>query len=125
MPQLLVWQRRQQLSQQATTGPAPMKGIERTNAVIVRGSGQGARVSPRRDPFAMEVDWGRNCYACGGFGYMAHNCKNRSQRGRVAENKRVEYGGGRIEEISNTMNNLKEVENLELLNYVLKIDTVY
>jgi len=28
----------------------------------------------------------------------------------------VEYGGGRIEEIMNTSNNLKEEENLELLN---------
>jgi len=39
MPQLLVWQRRQQLPQQVTTGPAPIEGIERTNAVVVRGQG--------------------------------------------------------------------------------------
>jgi len=26
---------------------------------------------PRRDPYAMKVDRGRNCYACGGFGHMA------------------------------------------------------
>jgi len=71
---------------------------------------------PRQDPFAMEVDWGWNCYACGGFGHMAHHCRNRGQRGRIADNRRVEYGGGRIEEISNLMNNLKEDENLELLN---------
>jgi len=33
------------------------------------------------------------------------------------ENRRVEYGGGRIEEIMNfSNNNLKEEENLELLN---------
>ena len=64
----------------------------------------------------MEVDRGRNCYACGGFGHMACNCRNRRQRGRVAENRRVEYGGGRIEEIVNLMNNLKEDKNLELLN---------
>jgi len=51
-----VWQRRQPLPQQATTGPAPMEGIERTNAVVVRGAGQGAGVPPRRDLFAMEVD---------------------------------------------------------------------
>ena len=115
LPRLLVWQRRQPLPQQATTGPAPMEGIERTNAVVVRSGGQGAGVPPRRDPFAMEVDRGRNCYACGGFGHMAHHCRNRGQRGRVADNRRVEYGGGRIEEISNFENNLKE-ENLELLN---------
>jgi len=37
LPQPLVWQRRQPLPQQATTGPAPMEGVERTNAVVVRG----------------------------------------------------------------------------------------
>ena len=47
---------------------------------------------------------------------MAHHCRNRRQRGRVAENQRVEYRGGRIEEITNFSNNLKEGENLELLN---------
>ena len=104
------------MPQQVTTGPVPMEGIERTNAVVVRGLGQGAGVPSRRDPFAIEVDRGRNCYACGGFGYMAHHCRNWGQRGRVAENRRVEYGGGRIEEIPNFVNNLKEEENLELLN---------
>jgi len=93
-----------------------MEGVERTNAVVVRGVGQGAGVPPRRDPFAMKVDWGRNCYACGGFGHMARNCRNQDMRGRVGDNRRVEYGGGRIEEISNFENNLKEGENLELLN---------
>ena len=106
------------MPQQATTGPAPMEGVERTNTVVVRGSevGQSGGALPRRDLFAMEVDWGRNCYACGGFGHMARNCRNQGQRGRVAENRRVKYGGGRIEEIVNLMNNLKENENLELLN---------
>jgi len=58
----------------------------------------------------MEVYWGQNCYACRRFGHMAHHCRNQSQR------RRVEYGGGRIEEITSLSNNLKEVENLELLN---------
>jgi len=111
-----VWQRRQLLPQQVTTEPAPMEGVERTNAVVVRGQGQSMGVPPRRDLFAMEIDWGHNCYACGGFGHMTRNCRNRGQRGKVAENKRVEYGGGRIEEIMNISNNLKEEENLELLN---------
>ena len=70
----------------------------------------------RWDPYSIEIDQGRNCYACGGFGHMACHCRNQDQRGRVAENRRVEYGGGRIKEISNYMNNLKEIENLELLN---------
>jgi len=55
LPRPLVWQRRQ-MPQQATTGPTLMEGIERTNAVVVRGAGQGVGVPPRRDLFAMEVD---------------------------------------------------------------------
>ena len=104
------------MPQQATMGPAPMEGVKRTNAVVVRGQGQGMGIPPRRDPFAMEVDHGRNCYACGGFGHMARHCRNWGMRGRVAENRRVEYGGGQIEEITNFTNNLKAGEDLELLN---------
>ena len=108
------------MPQQVTIGPAPMEEIERTNAVVVRGqgqeTGQNAGIPPRKDSFAMEVDWGRNCFTCGGFGHIAHYCRNWGQRGRVAENRRVEYGGGRIEEIHDPRDNLKGVENLELLN---------
>jgi len=116
LPRPLVWQRRQPLSQQATTRPAPMEGVERTSAVVVREQGQSVGVPPRRDPFAMDIDRGRNCYACGGFGHMARHCRNRGQRGRVVDNRRVEYSGGRIEKILNFVDNLKEGENLELLN---------
>ena len=115
LPQPLVWQRRQPLPQQVTTGPAPMEGVERTNVVVMRGSGVGVGQSmgtpPRWDPYAMEVDRGRNCYACGGFGHMARNCKN---RGRVM--RRVEIGGGRFESNIEQIRHLKEVENLEALN---------
>jgi len=97
-----------------------MEGIERTNAVVVRGlgagTGQNAGGSLRQDPFAMDINRGRNCYACGGFGHMARHCRNWGQRGRIADNRRVEYGGGRIEKIENLTNNLKGEENLELLN---------
>ena len=107
------------MPQQATIGPAPMEGVERTNAVVVRGSGGGVGQNmgtpPRRDLFAMEVDRRRNCYACGGFGHMAHHCRNRG-RGRPMDRRRVEYGGGRIEEIFDQRDNLKGVENLELLD---------
>ena len=64
----------------------------------------------------MEVDRGRNCYACGGFGHMARHCRNQDQRGRVAEGRRLKYGGGRIKEINEHLDNLKGVENLEFLN---------
>ena len=106
------------MPQQATIGPAPMEGVERMNAVVVRGSGAGQTggVPPRRDPYTMEIDRGRNCYACGGFGHMARHCRNRRQRGRVAERRRLEYGGGRIEGINEHLDNLKGVENLESLD---------
>jgi len=64
------------LPQQVTMRPAPMKGVERTNAVMVRGPGQRIGVPPRRNPYAMEVDRGRNCYACGRFGHLARYCRN-------------------------------------------------
>jgi len=115
LPRPLVWQRRQ-MPQQVTMGPAPIEGIERTNAVVVRGSGQEAGVPSRRDSYAMEIDRRRNCYACGGFGYMAHHCRNREQKERVAEERRLEYGGGRIKGINVYLDNLKGVENLESLN---------
>ena len=47
---------------------------------------------------------------------MACHCRNWGMRERVAENRRVKYGGGRIKEISNLSDNLKGGENLELLN---------
>jgi len=55
------------MPQQATMGPALMEGVERMNAVVVRGQGAGQSmgVPPRWDPYTMEVDRGRNCYACG------------------------------------------------------------
>ena len=112
LPRSLVWQRRQ-MPQQVTMGPAPMEGVERMNAVVIREQGVG--VLPRRDPYAMEVNRGRNCYACGGFGHTAHHCMNRG-RERLMEGRRMEYSGGRIEEIFDNSNNLKGEENLEFLN---------
>jgi len=84
------------------------------NVVVVRGQRQGIG-APRRDSYIMEVDRGRNCYACGGFGHMACYCRNR-ERERAMKGRRVEYGGGRIKEIHEILNNLKGVENLELLD---------
>jgi len=36
----------------------------------------------------MEVDYGRNCYSCEGFGHLARNYRN---RGRIEQERRVEY----------------------------------
>ena len=66
--------------------PAQIEGVERTNAVVVRGQGQGVGIPPRQDPFAIEVDRERNCYTCGGFGHMARHCRN---RGRGMQERRV------------------------------------
>jgi len=96
-------------------GPAPIEGVERTNVVVIRRAGQGAGVPPRWDPFAMEIDRGRNCYTCRGFGHMARHCRNRG-RGRLMEGRSIEYRGGRIEEINKQLNNLKGGENLEFLD---------
>ena len=92
----------------AITRPAPMKGVERTNAVMVRGPGQMMGAPPRRDPYVMEVDRGRNCYACEGFGHMVHYYRNRR---RVAERRRLEFEGS-----YEHLNSLKEEENLESLD---------
>ena len=93
-----------------------MEGVERTNAVVVRGLGQEMGASPRRNPYAMEVDHGRNCYACRDFGHMACHCRNRGQRERVEQERKVEYGGWNIERNNGQTGHLKEVENLEFLN---------
>ena len=97
-----------------------MEEVKRTNAVVVRDigqrSGQGAGVPPRQNPYVMEVDQRRNCYTCGGFGHMARHCRNQGQREKVAEERRLEYGGGRIEGINEYLDNLKGVENLESLD---------
>ena len=53
-----------------TIGPTPIEGVKRTNVVVVRGQGQGME-APRRDPYIIDVDRGRNCYICRGFEHMA------------------------------------------------------
>jgi len=51
------------------------------------------KVPPRKDPYAIEMDRGRNCYAYGGFGYLACHCRNQGER--VAEERRIKYNGRR------------------------------
>ena len=43
----------------------------------------------QRNPYAMDVDRERNCYAYGGFGYLARHCRNR----RMGMNWRMEIEG--------------------------------
>ena len=101
-------------SQQATTGPAPMEEVERTNAVMIRKQRQWMG-APKRNPYTIEVDKGRNCYACRGFGHMAWHCRNWG-RERIADGRRLEYQGWNIEGNHELVNHLKEKENLESLD---------
>jgi len=59
-----------------TTRPALIEEVEQMNTIMVRGPGQEMGASLRRDFYAMEVDRRRNCYTCGGFGHLAHHCRN-------------------------------------------------
>jgi len=105
------------MPQQAIMELALMERVEKTNVVVVRGAGQGqgAGIPPRQNPYAMEVDQRKNCYACRGFEHMACHCRNK-ERGRPMEERRMEYGGERIEKIYDQKDNLKGMENLELLD---------
>ena len=89
-----------------------MEEVERMNAVVVRELGQEMGASPKRDPYVMEVDRRRNYNTCGGFGHIAHHCRNQG-RERVADGRRLEYRRERIEGNHIYENNLKEEENLE------------
>ena len=77
------------------------------------GNGEGTRTEDRRNPYAMEVDRGRNCYACRGLGHLAHHCRN--QGGRVAKGRRIEYNRER-DGLFEYESNIKGEENLDTLN---------
>ncbi len=64
-----------------------MEGVERSNTVMARPQQQGAEF-PQRNPYTMDVDRrkNRNCYTCGGFRYLARNCRNRG----MEMNRRME-----------------------------------
>ena len=55
---------------------------------------------------------------------MACHCRN-GERERAMEGRSVEYERERIKEIYEQSHNLKEMESLELLNYILIINIVY
>jgi len=77
--------------------------------------GQSVEIPPRWDPYAIEVDRGRNCYTCGGIRHIARHCRNRG-RERLMEGRRIEYGGERFKSNIKPIGHLKEVENLEALD---------
>jgi len=63
-----------------------MEDIERTNAAME--IPQQKIGFPQRNLYAMDVDRrkNRNCYACGGFGHLVRNCRNRE----MGMNRRIE-----------------------------------
>jgi len=84
-----------------------MEGMERIN-IVVRNLGK--QIEPlRREPYAMNVNKGRNCYNCGRFGHLARNCRNRENR--IEEGRRLEYRQG-----DNRQNNLNREQDLILLD---------
>ena len=64
-----------------------MERVERIEVVMVCPQQRAGFV--QRNPYAMDVDRGRNCYACGDFGYLARHCRNR----RMGMNQRMEIEG--------------------------------
>jgi len=57
-------------------GPAPMEGVERTNAVIAHPQQREGLV--QCNLYAMDVDRreNQNYYNCGEFEHLAKNCRN-------------------------------------------------
>jgi len=101
LPRSQVWPRRQEMpQQQVSTGPAPIEGVERTNAAMV--TPQQRTGFSQRNPYAMDVNRreNRSCYTCRGFGHLARNYRNRGMMNR------------RMEVDQNSNNNLNGEEGL-------------
>jgi len=84
-------------------GSASMKEMERTNAVVVRNSLQGQESGEgriRRDSYTINIEREKNCYNCGGFGYITRHCRSWEI---VGQKGRIEYGDN-----CNHRDNLKE-----------------
>ena len=101
-------------SQWATTGPTLIKGVERTNVVIMH-SQQREEVA-QRNSYAINIDRKRNYYTYSRFGHMAQHCRNKRQRIKVGDSRRLEYEQWGREENNEYRDNLKKRENLESLN---------
>ena len=66
------------------TGSALMEEVERMNVAMVRPQQQGTGF-PQRNPYTINMNRreNRNCYACGGFGHLARNCRNKGMMNSV------------------------------------------
>ena len=62
-----------------------MEGVERTNAIIVCSNQEVVFI--QCNPYAMNVNRGRNCYSRGGFDYLAQNCRKQI----MDQERRMEY----------------------------------
>ena len=111
LPWPQVWPRRQEvLQQQVQVGPVLIEGVERTNMLMMH-SNQRAEFA-QCNLYAMDVNQeNRNCYSCGGFGYLARNCRNRRTGNKIEEGRRLEYGQG-----NNEQSNLNGEGNLIVFN---------
>jgi len=92
-----------------------MDRVKRTEVVIVHP--QQRIMVVQRNFYIIKVDRGRSCYACGEIGHMAQYCRNRGERTRIGNGRRLEYGQrwGREGNFEQS-DNLKEEKNLKSLD---------
>jgi len=75
--------------QQMTTEPTLMEGVERMNVVMLHP--QQRKGIAQRNSYAMKIYKERNCYTCGGFRHMAQYCRNKEERIRIGDGKKLKY----------------------------------
>jgi len=54
-------------------GPTLIERVERTNTLMAHPQQRIGLM--QHNPYAIEVDRGRNCYSCRRFGHLAWNCR--------------------------------------------------
>jgi len=78
-----------------------MEGVKRMNTVMLHP--QQREEVAQRNPYVIEIDRGRNCYACGGFGHMAQYCRNRE--GELELGIAEDWNMGKDGEVREILNN--------------------
>ena len=96
--------------QQMITVPTPIKGVKKTEVVMI--CSQRRTGFAQRNPYAMDVDRGRNCYACREFGHLVRYYRNGEIENRIGEGRKLEYGGQKREKEGNGQENLNGEGNL-------------